>query len=168
MLRWITGPVDRIIKEGDMGICDCGPTYKGYQIDFQRTFYVGDPPQKQIELSKMALEAEQETTDALIPGVTVGEVHKASVEALKKRDPMQMHIINFVGHSMGLSNHEPPWIIPDEPTVVKENMVFCVEVGAFDLEMQLVGAMPEDIVLVTKSGPEILTKDFPRELWIAK
>ncbi|MEM3564732.1 MAG: M24 family metallopeptidase [Candidatus Freyarchaeota archaeon] len=168
VFRWITGPVDRIIKEGDMGISDCGPTYKGYQMDWQRTFYVGNPPKKQIELSKLAIEGEQAAIDALVPGAKVGDAHKASVEALKKKDPMQVHIINFVGHGMGLSNHEPPWIIPDNPTVVKENMVFCVEVGAFDLEMRLVGAMPEDIVLVTKKGPEILTKDFPRDLWIAK
>ena len=75
---------------------------------------------------------------------------------------------NFVGHGMGFSNHEPPWIIPDEPTIVKENMVFCVEVGAFDMEMKLLGAMPEDIVLVTKNGIENLTADLPRGLWIAK
>lgn len=168
VFRWITGPVDRIIQEGDQGICDCGPTYKGYQMDFQRTFYVGDPPEKQLKLSQMAVEAEQETIDALRPGVTLGEVHATSIEAVKKRDPMQVPIIHFVGHSMGLSNHEPPWIIPNEKTVVQENMVFCVEVGVFDLEMQLVGAMPEDIVLVTKSGVENLTKHFPRDLWIVK
>jgi len=47
-------------------------------------------------------------------------------------------------------------------------MVFCVEIGAWDLEMQLVGAMPEDIILVTRDGNENLTADFPRELWVAK
>lgn len=166
--RWITGPVDRIIKEGDMGLSDCGPSYKGYQMDFQRTFYVGNPPQKQIDLSKMALEAEQATIDSLVPGVTAGEVHQASLDALKKLDPNQDHIINFVGHGHGFSNHEPPWIIPDEPTVIKENMVLSIEVGAFDLEMKVLGAMPEDIVLVTDNGVEVLTADMPRELWIAK
>jgi Xaa-Pro dipeptidase len=166
--RWITGPVDRIIREGDMGLSDCGPSYKGYQMDFQRGFYVGNPPQQQIDLSRIAVEAEQSTMDALRPGTTTGEVYLASVDALKRLDPNQGHIINFVGHGMGFSNHEPPWIIPNDPTVVKENMVFCVEVGAFDMEMKLLGAMPEDIVLVTKNGIENLTKDFPRELWIAK
>jgi Xaa-Pro dipeptidase len=166
--RWITGPVDRVIQEGDMGISDCGPTYKGYQMDFQRTFYVGNPPQKEIDLAKMAMEAEQATIDALKPGVTVGDAYTASLEALKKLDPMQDHIINFVGHGMGYSNHEPPWIIENEPTVVEEGMVFSVEVGAWDFEMQLVGAMPEDIILVTKNGNENLTGDFPRELWVAR
>jgi len=168
VFRWITGPVDRIIREGDMGISDCGPSYKGYQMDFQRTFYVGDPPQKQIDLSKLALDAEQATIDALKPGATVGEAYNISLDALKKVDPMQDHIINFVGHSMGFSNHEPPWIIKDELTVVQEGMIFCVEVGAWDLDMQLVGAMPEDIVLVTKNGTENLTGSFPRDLWIVK
>ena len=43
-----------------------------------------------------------------------------------------------------------------------------VEVGAFDFRMKSCGGMPEDIILVKKGGNEILTKDFPRELWIAK
>jgi len=168
VFRWITGPVDRVIQEGDMGISDCGPSYRGYQMDFQRTFYVGDPPQKELDLNKIAVEAEQATIDALKPGVTVGEAFDVSRNTLQKMDPMQDHIINFVGHSMGFANHEPPWIIENEPTVVQEGMVFCVEVGAWDLEMQLVGAMPEDIILVTKNGNENLTGDFPRELWVAK
>ena len=137
-------------------------------MDFQRTFYVGDPPQKELDLNKIAVEAEQATIDALKPGVTVGEAFDVSRNTLQKMDPMQDHIINFVGHSMGFANHEPPWIIENEPTVVQEGMVFCVEVGAWDLEMQLVGAMPEDIILVTKNGNENLTGDFPRELWVAK
>ncbi len=166
--RWITGPVDRIIQEGDMGLSDCGPSYRGYQMDFQRTFYVGNPPQKEIDLSKMACEAEQATIEALKPGVTAGDVHRASVDALKKLDPGQGHIINFVGHGMGFSNHEPPWVVPDDPTVIRENMVFCIEVGAFDLEMKYLGAMPEDIVLVKRDGVENLTADFSNELFIAK
>lgn len=168
VFRWICGAVDRIIKEGDQGMSDCGPSYKGYQMDFQRNFYVGDPPKKEIELNKLAYEALQATIDALKPGATIGEAHRISEEVLQKKDPMQGHIINFVGHGMGYSNHEPPWIIADEPTIVQENMIFCVEVGAWDLEMKLVGAMPEDIILVKEGGNENLTKDFPRELWIAK
>jgi len=168
VFRWITGAIDRIIKEGDMGLSDCGPSYKGYQMDFQRNFYVGDPPKKLLKLSDLAYEAEQATIDALKPGSTVGEAYQTSLNVLKAKDPKQNHIINFVGHGMGYSNHEPPWIIENEPTVVKENMCFCVEVGAWDFRMKSCGGMPEDIILVKKGGNEILTKDFPRELWIAK
>lgn len=167
VFRWITGPVDRVIQEGDMGISDCGPSYQGYQMDFQRTFYVGTPPPKMIDLANMAMEAEQATIDALKPGATVGHAFDVSLEALKKMDPLQDHIINFVGHGMGFSNHEPPWIIRGEPTVIQEGMVFCVEVGAWDMDMVLSGAMPEDIVLVTADGTENLTADFPQELWLA-
>ena len=51
--RWITQPVDRIIDWGDQGLCDCGPTFQGYQLDFQRNFYVGDPPEKFHEFYKI-------------------------------------------------------------------------------------------------------------------
>ncbi len=168
VFRWISGAMDRIIKEGDMGLSDCGPSYKGYQMDFQRNFYVGEPSKKLLKLNDLAYEAEQSTIDALKPGTTVGEAYQTSLDVLKAKDPKQEHIINFVGHGMGFSNHEPPWIIEGEPTIVKENMCFCVEVGAWDFRMKNCGGMPEDIILVKKGGNEILTKDFPRELWVVK
>jgi Xaa-Pro aminopeptidase len=166
--RWITPAVDRIIRKGDAGICDTGPTYKGYQIDIQRTFYVGEPPQKQIELSKLIKEAFLETLESIKPGIQVCEIHKAAVEMVQKRDAQQFPIIDFMGHSMGLANHEPPWIRANEETIVEPGMVFCIEMGAFDPKQEVCGSMPEDIVLVTEDGIENLTSHLPLDLWIAE
>jgi Xaa-Pro aminopeptidase len=47
-------------------------------------------------------------------------------------------------------------------------MTFCVELGAFDPDGEVVGAMPEDIVLVTEDGIDNLTRYMPLDLWIAK
>jgi len=164
--RWITPAVDRTIQEGDAGICDTGPTYKGYQIDIQRTFYVGQPPKKQIELSKIIKDAFLETLDFIKPGIRVCDIYTKAVETIQKRDPNQLPIIDFMGHSMGFSNHEPPWIRANEETIVKPKMVFCIEMGAFDPNQEVCGSMPEDIVLVTENGIENLTSYLPLDLWI--
>jgi Xaa-Pro aminopeptidase len=165
--RWITPAVDRIIQEGDAGICDTGPTYKGYQIDIQRTFYVGTPPPKQIELSELIKDAFLETLESIKPGIQISDIHAKSVETLQRRDPEQFPIIDFMGHSMGLANHEPPWIRANEKTVVQPGMVFCIEMGAFDPQQEVCGSMPEDIVLVTEDGIDNLTSALPLDLWIA-
>lgn len=166
--RWITQPVDRIIEVGDQGICDCGPTYKGYQMDFQRNFFVGDPPAKEIKYYTMAKEAFLETVGAVRPGVRLRDIHQVSVQALQKRDPRQKHMIDFIGHQEGLANHEPPWITAEEEEVVQPGMVMAIEVGAFDPENEVCGGMPEDVVLVTEGGVENLTGDLSHDLWIAR
>jgi Xaa-Pro aminopeptidase len=168
VMRWITPAVDRIIQEGDQGICDCGPTYRGYQLDFQRTFYVGDPPQKEIDLYKIAKDAFLETIATIKPGIRICDIHRAAIENLQKRDPKLRPLIDFMGHGSGLANHQPPWIRANNETVVQAGMVLCIEIGAFDREGDIVGGMPEDIILVTEDGSENLTPYLPHDLWIAK
>jgi Xaa-Pro aminopeptidase len=166
--RWITGPVDRIIQEGDQGLCDCGPTYKGYQLDFQRTFYVGEPPEKMVRFHDVATEAHLETIATMKPGVRMCELFETSLEELRKRDYEMPHIISFIGHQEGLANHEPPWVTAEEKTPLQPGMVVAIEIGAFDPEREVFGGMPEDIILITEEGHENLTAHLPHNLWVAK
>lgn len=167
--RWICQAVDRIIEVGDQGICDGGPTYRGYRTDFQRSFYVGDPPQKQLSYSGMAKEAFFHTLAVIKPGIRICDIYEAGVKNIQKMDPSQrVNIIDFLGHSIGLMRHEPPWIRAKEETVVQPGMVLCVEMGVFDRAGEVVGAMPEDMLLVTEHGFENLTRHMSQDLWIAK
>jgi len=166
--RWITGPVDRIIQEGDQGLCDCGPTYKGYQLDFQRTFYVGDPPEKMVRFHDIATEAHLETIAAMKPGVRMCDLFQLSLDALKKRDYDLPHVISFIGHQEGLTNHEPPWVTAKEEAPLEPGMIVAIEVGAFDPDREYFGGMPEDIILITEDGHENLTSHLSHDLWIGK
>lgn len=165
--RGVTHPVDRVIEIGDQGMCDFGPTYKGYKLDFQRSFCVGEPPKKQLRYNTIAKEALLETMACIKPGIRVCDIYEVSVDAVKKRDPNQVSVYDFAGHSMGLYSHEPPWIRADEKTVVEPGMVFCIEVAAFDPDREVVGGYPEDIVLVTEDGIENFTRFLLLDLWIA-
>jgi Xaa-Pro dipeptidase len=165
--RWITGPVDRVIKQGDVGHCDCGPTYKMYQLDFQRAFCVGEPPKETLHYYNIGKEAFLETVAAMKPGVRLCDLFSISVEALTKRGQAGGHTITFIGHQEGLSNHEPPWIVKDERAALTPGMVIAVEVGAFDPEGRYFGGMPEDVLLVTEAGTENLTAYLSHELYVA-
>jgi Xaa-Pro aminopeptidase len=164
--RWITGAVDRIIKEGDVGHCDCGPTYKMYQLDFQRAFCVGRPPKELLHYYNIGKEAYLETVEAMKPGVRLCDLFHTSVEALKKRDFSEGHTIVFIGHQEGLSNHEPPWVTAKEEAALRPGMVVAIEVGAFDPQGEYFGTMPEDILLVTETGTENLTSHLSHELYV--
>ncbi len=165
--RWITGAVDRTIKEGDVGHCDCGPTYKMYQLDFQRAFCVGEPPKELLHYYNVGKEAFLETVAAMKPGVRICDLFETSVQALKKRDYPQGHTIVFIGHQEGLSNHEPSWVTAKEETELQAGMVVAIEVGAFDPDGEYFGTMPEDVLLVTENGTENLTAHLSHELYVA-
>ncbi|GAB4338819.1 MAG: hypothetical protein Kow0099_13200 [Candidatus Abyssubacteria bacterium] len=166
--RWITGAVDRIIRNGDIGHCDCGPTYKMYQLDFQRAFCVGKPPEKLQHYYNLGKEAFLETVEAMKPGVRLCDLFNISVEALRKRDYPQGHTIVFIGHQEGLSNHEPPWVTATEEAALQPGMVVAIEVGAFDPNGEYFGTMPEDVLLVTETGTENLTAHLSHELYVAE
>jgi Xaa-Pro aminopeptidase len=166
--RWITGPVDRVIEEGDVGICDGGPAWKGYQFDFQRSFYVGEPPEKLLRFHRIATEAHLETISQMKPGVRMCDLWNASLDALQRRGYDRPHIISFIGHQEGLAHHEPPWVDANEEAELRPGMVVAIEIGAFDPELEVFGAMPEDVVLITETGPENLTSGhLSHDLWIA-
>ena len=160
--RWITGPVDRVIREGD-----CGPTYKMYQMDFQRAFSVGEPSAETRRFYEIGREAYLETLAAIRPGVSFSELHRVSIEGVTKRGAPP-HTIVFIGHGEGLANHEPPWIVKENHDPVQEGMVLAVEVGAFDPAGVHFGGMPEDLVLVNEDGIENLTAHLSHDLYVAK
>jgi Xaa-Pro aminopeptidase len=164
--RWITGPADRIIQRGDWGHTDCGPTYKMYQLDFQRAFSVGEPSAETRRYYDIGRDAFLETLDAIRPGVRFSELFRISEEGVIRRGSTP-HSIVFIGHGEGLANHEPPWIVKDNHDEVREGMVLAIEIGAFDPSGANFGGMIEDIVLVGKSGIENLTADFTHDLYIA-
>lgn len=165
--RWITAAADRVIKEGDYGHSDCGPTYKMYQMDFQRAFCVGKPPKEMLHYYDIGKEAYLETVEAMKPGVRLCDLFDISTRALAKRGYPEGHSIIFIGHQEGLSNHEPPWVTKDERTKLQPGMVVAIEVGAFDPNGEFFGGMPEDVLLVTPEGTENLTAHLSHELYVA-
>lgn len=165
--RWITPAVDRVIKKGDCGHSDCGPTYKMYEMDFQRAFSVGEPSPETLEYYRIGKEAYYETIDAMKPGVRIGDLYGISVKALEKRGFKNGHTINFIGHGEGLANHEPPWMSPEQNELVQAGMVLAVEIGCFDPAGVHFGGMLEDLWLIKEDGNENLTRHFTDELFVA-
>jgi Xaa-Pro aminopeptidase len=55
-----------------------------------------------------------------------------------------------------------------EETELRPGMVVAIEIGAMDPELEVFGAMPEDLVLITETGHENLTAPhLSHDLWIA-
>jgi Xaa-Pro dipeptidase len=168
--RLVTTPFwDRVIKPGDQGFADSGPTYKGYWSDFQRGFYVGASlPPVLKELSSRGRDAYLNTVSHIIPGMRGCDIFKIAEKEVYRQDMNQIMPIDFVGHGIGLLNHEQPWLSPESLTELQPGMVICVEVGCFDNTQVFLGNMPEDMYLVTDTGLERLGIDFPRDVFLCQ
>lgn len=158
---------DRKIKVGDQGFSDSGPTYKGYWTDFQRSFYVGKKlPDKLYDLSRWGKDAYLNTVAAIKPGMRGCDIFEVARKEIYRQDWNQAIPIDFVGHGIGLLNHEQPWFSEDNLTELKPGMVVCVEVGCFGNDFVYFGNMPEDMYLVTETGLEKIGIDFPTDIYL--
>ena len=64
---------------------------------------------------------------------------------------------HYAGHQIGVTVNELPRLVPYDHSLIEPGMVFSVEPGAYQGKGGTFGARSEKMVLVTASGPEILS-----------
>jgi Xaa-Pro aminopeptidase len=93
-------------------------------------------------------------------GAKASDVWRASFEVAERAGMADRVTIPFSGHGIGVGLHEEPYVTPSSPTVLEENMVFALEPGVYAPGVG--GSRPEDMLLVTATGCEVLTH-YPRD-----
>jgi Xaa-Pro dipeptidase len=159
----LCGPSDRIVAEGDVIRADVAATVRGYHSDLGRSFAIGQPTKRQLDLYRAARHALDVAIDAVVAGATVASVFEAGLSAWHDAGYPQVRR-HHIGHGIGLQAHEAPMIAPDSTTVLTPAMVLAVEVPYYVFGVG--GFAPEDIVVVQEDGRERFTV-APAELPIA-
>lgn len=146
------------LVEGDLIVVDSAARFGGYAADVTRTLPVsGKFTSEQREVYETVLRAELAAIAALRPGVTHTEVDAAARDVIERAGFGDAFIHN-VGHQLGLDVHD---VTPDGPLV--EGMVVTIEPGIYLPERKL-GVRIEDDVLITKSGPVVLSDRIPKTI----
>ena len=146
----------------------------GCSADMARTFVVGDPASEHAgliaERAELALTALEQAKEAVRPGITGRELFDATCDLFEaagyptqrtagpdEEDGFQ----HSLGHGVGLEVHEAPplGLAGRDPLVVGD--VIAIEPGLSDSRLGMV--IFEDLVLVTETGCEVLTR-FPYDL----
>jgi Xaa-Pro dipeptidase len=162
---WIMGYTNTKLNKGDMVWFDGGPIHKHYFTDIQRNIMIGPPGDKLRNYYKKVLKGQEAAMDAVKPGVKASEIYRIAEETLNKEGVRG--VIKFIGHGIGLQNHEPPYLEPESDYILRKDMVLCIEVGAFDKDIIDCVLWPEEILIVTQNGCEITTEGLSRDLLIA-
>jgi D-alanyl-D-alanine dipeptidase len=155
---------DRVIQEGDMVVLDFGGLKDGYGSDTTRTVHVGEPTDEEREVHEIVRHAQQAGYEAVRPGVACQEIDRAGRKVIADAGYGD-RFIHRIGHGIGLTTHEPPYMIEGEEHLLEPGMCFSIEPGIY-LTGRF-GVRIEDIVTVTADGGRRLNQT-PREIAIVE
>ncbi|MFJ5261918.1 M24 family metallopeptidase [Streptomyces sp. NPDC088387] len=140
---------DRVIERGDMVVLDFGGLKDGYGSDTSRTVHVGEPTDEERRVHDLVRTAQQAGYDAVRPGAACQDVDRAARAVIADAGHGD-RFIHRTGHGIGVTTHEPPYMIEGEERPLVPGMCFSVEPGVY-LPGRF-GVRIEDIVTVTQDG----------------
>lgn len=136
-------------------LLDYGCVSDGYHSDMSRTVWLhGEPDATMRRVYQAVLESQEAGIAAVAPGVACGAVDEAC-RAVLRTYGYEEHFLHSTGHGVGLEIHEAPWVRRGNDDPLAEGDVVTIEPGVY---LPGVGGVRiEDMVVVTASGPSVLT-----------
>ena len=157
----ICDPTEKKLQNGDILIIDTGTTLDGYFCDFDRNFGFG----KIADSAKMAYDilwlAAEAGMNRAKPGASCADVSNAMLTILHKNG-LTSNNVGRMGHGIGLQLTEPPSIMSNDNTILKENMVIAIE-PCLEYAPGLM-LVHEENILITEDSYELLTSRTPKKI----
>lgn len=163
---------ERKIRSGDCLLIDMGCVYKGYCSDLTRPLFLDiitnnsgkslratlsfEFKGKYKKIYQVVRDAQRAAIEKIRPGVRCSSIDSTARKAIA-RAGFGDYFIHRTGHGIGLDVHELPWVGENSKQVLRTGMVLTVEPGVYIPGFG--GMRIEDMVLVTKKGYEVLTKE---------
>ena len=130
--------------------------------DITRMAFVGEPTERYLEVHRTVEAAVQAGLAAARPGATCHEVDAAARAAIEDAG-FGEYFVHRTGHGLGISIHEPPWIMRGEDVPLEAGMVHSIEPGIY-LPGEF-GIRLEEIVHITDDGCARFSA-LPREVHV--
>jgi D-alanyl-D-alanine dipeptidase len=140
---------DRVIQEGDAVVLDFGGLLRGYGSDTTRTVSVGKPDREVADVHHVVREAQEAAFEVVAPGIACQEVDRVARDVISRAGYGE-YFIHRTGHGIGVTTHEPPYMVEGEEQPLEPGMCFSIEPGIY-LPGRF-GVRIEDIVTVTADG----------------
>lgn len=166
---------NKILKEGDIVSIDLATRFEGYVGDTATTIGVGKISDQLKRFLKISQQCLWEGILKSVAGNHIGDVGHAIQKYLESHS---LHVVkNFCGHGIGREMHEDPMIPhygnPGEGFLLEPGIVYTIEpMICFESDQtdklsdgwtivsadQKPAAHFEHTLVITKNGPEVLTK----------
>jgi len=165
-------PTTRALAPGDVIICEIHPKYGGYFTHVERTFSLGAPEDKQLDIYAGCLAAYQRGLDLFAPGKKISEAMEAVRQAIEERG---LAICETGIHGHGLASLEYPRyrhhaLAADQGALkaigdeFRPGMVFAFNIDLFDPKWRggSTGCVFAETIEITQDGARRLHA-FPTE-----
>ncbi|HLV80963.1 MAG TPA: Xaa-Pro peptidase family protein [Chthonomonadaceae bacterium] len=150
------------LRRGDVAVIDIGCVWDHYASDITRTVAFGAPRDAEAaRVYEIVSQAHHAAREAVRPGVSGEEVDAAARRVIADAG-YGPQFIHRTGHGIGLSTHEPPYIVGGNKAPLQPGMCFSVEPGIYLPDR--FGVRIENIVTVTADCARSLNAEAPRQL----
>jgi len=137
---------------------DASSHYKGYWVNIGRMGVTGEATPIQAEAFDNNLRLKEAATGMLKPGVACNEIYtKVKNEADSKNIPLWGEA--GMGHGVGVSHHEPPYLTPTDPTKLEGGMVLALDIYTLGSQGGLIHS--KDVYEVEGGGCRLLSWYMP-------
>ena len=143
-------PGARIIRHGEIVLCDFGGTMADYCSDITRCVFLGTPPAVIAEAYAVLKEAQAASVASAVVGAACESVDAAARDIITKAG-FGEYFVHRTGHGIGMEAHEEPYIVSGNTLPLAAGHAFSIEPGIYIPGR--FGMRLEDIVVATDSGP---------------
>lgn len=146
-------PDGTVVKEGDCVLIDMGCRKNHYCSDMTRTAFFKSADEESRKIHDIVRLANETAEAAVRPGVSLCDIDFAARNVIEKAG-YGKYFTHRLGHFIGQSDHEAGEVSSASKIIAEEGMIFSIEPGIYIPGK--IGVRIEDLILVTKSGAEVL------------
>jgi len=146
-------PTDKRIEKGDVIRIEILGDMNYYRSNVTRTAVVGAPTDEQKKIWEAMIGSREACKALLRPGLPVADLYRTYVDYLRSRgiEPT----LKFLGHGIGQTIHEEPYITDTRTVVMEPNITFTME-PLYMLPGRM-GFHVEDMYVITSGGFQPIT-----------
>ena len=147
------GTTSKKIETGDLIRIEVLGDIDNYRSNVTRTAVVGKPTDRQKKIWASLMEARDDCKTMLKPGTAVADVYRNYVRICRSHDIEPT--LKFLGHGIGQTIHEEPYLTDTRTIVFEPNITFTME-PLYMIPGEM-GFHVEDMYVITKNGYDALT-----------
>jgi Xaa-Pro aminopeptidase len=162
---------DRLLRPGDQAFFDIIHSFMGYRTCYYRTFNIGYATPSQVDAYRRCREWLDNAIACVRPGATTSEIAEVwpAAQEFGMSDERAAFGLQF-GHGLGVGLYEAPMISRlhslQSPVTIEVGMVFALETYCAASDGRSAARIEEEVI-VTPTGPQVITRFPAEELLVA-
>lgn len=146
--RWL-----RSMMEGDLIRAEMRASRDGYWSDAARMLTVGEAAEKQLQAYRNLVELKEIALAGMKPGNNASSVFDSVVMEARSRGIELIDELG-VGHGIGVTTYEPPFLVKSDDTRLKPGMVITLDPVVYGPNREILRS--KDTILINDEGCRIL------------